>query len=232
MPADKRKPRLNLKPYASKPGPAKGQKINKNEPKTSARPAASAHRSQLTNRDWLEIYAFIDAHPDMSQTDIVAHFGTKKDRALLFTQSTLSRKLKERPAVEARAKTTPNALSMKRERLVTQPAVESALVKWCRSMEERGESYTGPMLVEKQKRFENLLDIPLEERLRGTSWVQSFCQAYVPSCSPSTELWSTNSGLLSSYQLTEHRRHGEAGSVDVAAVEVERDRIQRLLLLE
>ncbi|EIM83427.1 DDE-domain-containing protein [Stereum hirsutum FP-91666 SS1] len=52
------------------------------------------------------------------------------------------------------------------------------------------------------------MQVPENERLRAGGWVQSFCKAW---------------------NLKEHRRHGEAGSVDLEAVEREHARISVLL---
>ena len=70
-------------------------------------------------------------------------------------------------------------------------------------MENKGEIVTGPMLQEKCSRFE-----AEKERLTGEGWLHSFCKTY--------NVW-------------EHRRHGEAGSVDLEAVEIEHQRCQRIL---
>jgi len=75
-------------------------------------------------------------------------------------------------------------------------------------MEDKREHFSGPMLREKRRRFEDLLNVPQEERLTGDGWVASFTKTY---------------------NLREHRRHGEAGSVDLVAVEAERHRIAKVL---
>jgi copper oxidase (laccase) domain-containing protein len=86
----------------------------------------------------------------MPQCDIVNHFKSLQSGALIFTQSTLSRKLKERLTLEARIKDNPNALSSKRPRIVTRPDVDRALFLWIKQMEEKGEHVNGPMLKEKR----------------------------------------------------------------------------------
>ena len=43
--------------------------------------------------DWLTVFAYVDAHPSVSQIEVVKHFRTLKTGALLFSQSTLSWKL-------------------------------------------------------------------------------------------------------------------------------------------
>ena len=198
-----RKPRDKPKPYCWKP---KVPKV-KDAPKTSAKPKMTG-RENLTIADWPEVCAYIDKHPAVSQGDIVKHFKTKKDRALVFTQGTLSRKLKDREKIKARAEAYPNTLSSKRERVVTRPDVERALYLWVRHMEENGETVNGPMLKEKRRRFEKLFNVPEDQCLEGEGWIPPFCKAH---------------------KIREHRRHGEAGSVNIAAVEAERKRMQLVL---
>ncbi|KIK75163.1 hypothetical protein PAXRUDRAFT_173563 [Paxillus rubicundulus Ve08.2h10] len=180
--------------------PVKRQKHTKDAATSTQQPLQTSHQN-LTLVDWLLVYAYIDAHPGVSQANIVEYFQTRHEGALIFNQSTLSRKLRERPSMEARANDNPHALSLKRPRVVTRPDVECALVLWVQDMEQRGETVSGPMLREKRKRFENKFQVPETERLLGESWVQSFCKTY---------------------NIHEIRRHGEAASVDLNAVEVER----------
>ena len=188
----RRKPRPKPAPYARKPT----QKHSKDAPATSAKQQNTSSRENLTLHDWLTVFAYIDEHPTTSQADVVQHFATKHTGALVFTQSTLSRKLKTHTNLEQRVHDNPSALSSKRPRIVTRPDVEKALVCWIRAMEDKQEHFTGPMLREKRRRFEDLLDVPEEERLTGDGWVTSFTKTY---------------------NLQEHRRHGEAGSVDLVA---------------
>ena len=56
--------------------------------KTSAKSVAIKQRDNLTLRDWLTIFAFIDAHPTLSQEHVVDHFSSLEKGALKFTQST------------------------------------------------------------------------------------------------------------------------------------------------
>jgi hypothetical protein len=88
------------------------------------------------------------------------------------------------------------------------PDVERALFLWVKHMEEKGETVNGPMLVTKRGKFEDSFNVPDDECLRGESWVSPFCRTY---------------------KIKEHRRHGEAGSVNLAAVEAERQRLQAIL---
>ena len=169
-----RQPRDKPAPYARKPGP-KG-KHTKDKPETSAKSVATKHRDNLTLQDWLTVFAFIDAHPTLSQERVVDHFSSLAKGSLKFTQSTLSRKIKQRPELEERVNSNPSALSSKRPRIVTRPDVERALDIWLRSMEEKRETVNGKMLVEKRKRFEKEFNVPENEQLEGESWVQSFCR--------------------------------------------------------
>jgi hypothetical protein len=166
-----RKPREKPTPYVRKPDKVK---IPRDAPATSA--TKSKGRQNLTLHDWLTVFAYMDAHPDMGQGQIVQHFATRKEGTLTFTQPTLSRKIEKRSELEERAKSTPNALSSKRPRIVTRPDVERALVLWFRHMEEKRETVTGPMLREKRKRFEEDFNVPENECLTGDGWVTSFCK--------------------------------------------------------
>ena len=77
------------------------------------------------------------------------------DGALHFTQSSLSRAIHKRSELEARSQSNPTALSSKRARIVTRPDVERALILWVYHMlETKKETVSGPMLREKQKRYE------------------------------------------------------------------------------
>ncbi|KIK30818.1 hypothetical protein PISMIDRAFT_86865 [Pisolithus microcarpus 441] len=91
-----RKPRPKLAPYVRKPR----QKPSQDMPTTSAKDEQTTSRENLTLYDWMTVFTYIDEHPGASQEDIVQHFATKKTGALLFTQSTLSRKLKARLDLE------------------------------------------------------------------------------------------------------------------------------------
>ncbi|KAG6896097.1 hypothetical protein C0992_010348, partial [Termitomyces sp. T32_za158] len=100
-----RKPREKPQPYAHKPQASS----KKDAPKTSAKPAQKKHRDNLTLHDWLTVFNFVDEHPTLSQSDICNHFSSKLDGALVFSQSALSRKLKNREEMEARINDNPNA---------------------------------------------------------------------------------------------------------------------------
>jgi hypothetical protein len=171
-----RKPRDKPAPYkyVNKPGPKAKQ--TSDNPATSAKIAPSKKRDNLTLHDWMTVFAFIDTHPTLSQEAIVEHFKSKVNGALIFTQSTMSRKIKQRKDLEACVHSNPTALSSKRPCIVTHPDVERALVLWVRSMEEKQEMVNGSMLVEKRKCFEERFNVPKEECLLGEGWVASFCK--------------------------------------------------------
>jgi hypothetical protein len=149
MSEKKRKPREKPQPYTRKPQ----AKVDKNAPTTSAKSTnLKEGRENLTLHDWLTVFNFIDAHPDLPQADIVQHFKTCKKGALLFSQSALSRNIKRQSELEERVGSNPMALSAKRPRIAMRPDVERALVLWIYSMEEKSESVTGPMLRVKREK--------------------------------------------------------------------------------
>lgn len=156
-PEPKRKPRT----YPPAPYPrTKPKKISPADvPATSARDSLIQTRCNLTLSDWMMVFAFVDSHPDVTQPEIVRHFGSLAKGALIFDQSTLSRKLKMRTKLEQRAQSNPSALSSKRPRVVTCPDVERAFVLWVDHMEEKGEVVSGPMLRAKRKRFEDVFEV-------------------------------------------------------------------------
>ncbi|KAJ8580270.1 hypothetical protein M405DRAFT_753463 [Rhizopogon salebrosus TDB-379] len=168
----RRKPRHNHKPYIRVTKP-----MAKDLPKTSALPKPPAHeRSNLTLNDWLTVVRYHDDNQPISQEDVVKHFEKLTEGALIFTQSSLSRHISPqgRDKDQARLVSNPTALSGKKARIVTRPDVEKALVLWVGHMEQKRETVTGPMLVEKRARFEEAMDIPENERLNSSGWVQKF----------------------------------------------------------
>ncbi|KIK77214.1 hypothetical protein PAXRUDRAFT_167499 [Paxillus rubicundulus Ve08.2h10] len=152
--------------------PVKQQKHTQNVPATSIQLPQQTSLQNLTLSDWLSVYAYIDAHPGVSQANIVDHFQTCHEGALIFNQSTLSHKLRECPKMEACSNDNPTALASKRPWVVTRPDVECTLVLWVQDMEQKGETVSGPMLREKKKRFEDKFQVPEAEKLLGESWVQ------------------------------------------------------------
>ncbi|KAH8834500.1 hypothetical protein DL96DRAFT_1450937, partial [Flagelloscypha sp. PMI_526] len=145
-------------------GAKRGRKPEK--PKTSAIPALALQKQNLTTYDWLQVLAYVDANPKASQTKVVNHFANlQPGYRLVFDQSSLSRNIKGRKKIEARAAATPNGMSSKRDRIVTRPDVEQTLYLWTQKMNSQNETVSDAMLIEKRRRFESLLDVPQEERL-------------------------------------------------------------------
>ena len=42
-------------------------------------------------------------------------------------------------------------------------------------MEEKGETVSDPMLLEKRKTFEEMLIVPEDKQLHGVGWLSPFC---------------------------------------------------------
>ncbi|KAF8130344.1 hypothetical protein EV363DRAFT_1417424 [Boletus edulis] len=82
------------------------------EHKTQTLSSQNASHQNLKLSDWLTIFAYIDTHPTLPQTEVVKHFATLRAGALVFTQSTLSRKLRERSDLEQHVHDNPSALAM------------------------------------------------------------------------------------------------------------------------
>ncbi|KAF8263657.1 hypothetical protein EI94DRAFT_1875459, partial [Lactarius quietus] len=93
----------------------------KDASKSSAKSSVTQSRENLTLADWFTVFKFIDEHPQIPQTQVVNHFKTCKDGALIFTQPTLSRKLEQRAEVKSCGDSNPNALSSKQPHIVTHP---------------------------------------------------------------------------------------------------------------
>ena len=152
--------------------------LSKDTPKTSTQPIEKAKRENLTLWDWLTVYAYVDTLPQpINQGEVVQYFSTRPQGALLFSQPTLSRKLRQRPEMEARVDSIPNALSSKRPHAVTRPDVDCALWLWVQQMDRKGETVNGAMLMAKREAFEKDLKVPEDERLPGPGWIQPFCTA-------------------------------------------------------
>jgi hypothetical protein len=60
---------------------------------------------------------------------------------------------------------------------VTSPEVDRALGFWVERMRMKMETVNGAMLQAKRKWFEEQLDVPEAERLKGKGWIGSFCRA-------------------------------------------------------
>ena len=84
------KPCENPKPYQRKPKVP----VAKDAPKTSAKIIKEKGHENLMLHDWMTVFSFIDQHPGITQGNIVKHFASKSNGALIFMQCTLSRKMK------------------------------------------------------------------------------------------------------------------------------------------
>ncbi|KAF8269272.1 hypothetical protein EI94DRAFT_1699658 [Lactarius quietus] len=68
-------------PYFHKTKPV----TKKDAPKTSVKPSVTQnHEKNLTLANWLVVFKFIDKHPRIPQTQVVNHFKTCKDDALVL----------------------------------------------------------------------------------------------------------------------------------------------------
>jgi Tc5 transposase DNA-binding domain len=205
MPKDRaQKPCGKPTPYQCRPK----QPSKKDVPKTSVKLITSSKCINLTLADWLTVINFVNDHPHLSQERVIDHFQTKREGALIFTQSALSQKLRNHTKLNKRSQSNPSALSVKRPCVVMQPNVERALVLWINHMIEKGETISGPMLCKKRKWFEELFKVPDDQKLREDRWVASFCKTY---------------------KLKKYRQHGEAGSVDPKAVEKKQKHLQDMI---
>ncbi|GAA5933011.1 uncharacterized protein JCM15063_002269 [Sporobolomyces koalae] len=90
--------------------------------------ATTAHRSrsQLTVQDWLTVFDWMDQHPSITQPAVVRHFETLQpgQGRLVFSQSSLSRKLAQKEELLARVRNDPTSLSDKRRRIVQHSDVD------------------------------------------------------------------------------------------------------------
>ena len=161
-------------PYSQKPGP-KGPHPQ-NQPKSASKKVKQPSK-QLTNHDWLTIFAWIDDNPGRLQQDTVDHFANRRKGPLHFNQATLSRKLKKRGDIEAMVKTNPAALSARRQRVVVAHEVEKALLHWVQDMLANGRVVNGLLLTAKRKILEEKFNIPPEKRLTDKGWLSNFYKA-------------------------------------------------------
>ncbi|CAK5277086.1 unnamed protein product [Mycena citricolor] len=202
-----------------KPGP----KLNRTHC-SSAILGQEGHKN-LTNYDWLQVIQYAKKNPGTKQKDVIEFFASRSNAEggkLFFTQGTLSKHLnpEEKAALLKLATENSAALSLKRERIVTSPKVDWGLGLWALDMEQKNCTVTGAMLIKQWKRLEIALNVPEECCLRGTGWLESFKKACVH-----LFIFSNSADFNCSHGLSERRRHGEASSVDLAAVEVERKRL-------
>ncbi|KAF8268593.1 hypothetical protein EI94DRAFT_1577318 [Lactarius quietus] len=81
-----RKAREKPAPYIHKSKPV----TKKDALKSSAKSSVTQSHENLTLADCFTVFKFIDEHPGIPQTQVVNHFKTCKDGALIFTQPKLS----------------------------------------------------------------------------------------------------------------------------------------------
>jgi len=207
------------KKRAKRKGPSAGGRPKKD----AAVPAAAAldarkSGSNLTYGQWVVVFDFVKAHPELQQDRVVEHF---RAMGWKVSQSNLSKKLQQQDLVRAEMSKTATGANAKRPRIVACPAIERALVIWFRVLEARGELVTGIMLLAKRERFEATLEVPDDERVTGKGWLDSFKKAYALHV-----LNPAHTDKDYSYGLKEYLKHGEAASVDGTAVAAERVRLR------
>jgi hypothetical protein len=151
--------------------PKRPHKASGKTPRTTQTIPGNAQRQHLTLYDWSLVIAFADEHPDWEQQQICDYWRTRKEGALKFSQSALSKKLKPeaRAQLLEQAKSHPSAMAGKKACIVTRPDVERCVYLWQQGMERKGEIVTGAMLIEVRKRFEEKLGVLENERLKGSN---------------------------------------------------------------
>ncbi|KAG1785940.1 uncharacterized protein HD556DRAFT_1249025, partial [Suillus plorans] len=120
----------------------------------------------LTLSNWLTVVRYYDNNQPISQKDVIKHFKNLPQGALRFTQSSLSHHITAKGYSNGQAHLSSNttALSEKRAWIVTQPDVKKALILWIGHIEQKHETVTDPMLMAKHAKFEEVMDIPEDER--------------------------------------------------------------------
>jgi hypothetical protein len=96
-----RKPRDKPAPYKPR---KRSEKQKKDASKTSAQPIEKTTRENLTLHDWMTVYKYVDEHPAMSQQAM--YRKARPEGVLIFTQATLSRKLKPKSLSDVTCHTT------------------------------------------------------------------------------------------------------------------------------
>ena len=87
--------------------------------------------------NWMTVYAYVDTLPrPRGGSEILCH---KTSGRIAVQPATLSRKLRQRPEMEAHVDSIPSALSCKWPHVVTRPNVDSALWLWVQQMDQKGE---------------------------------------------------------------------------------------------
>ena len=86
----KHQPQLKPLPYKQTPKGAPAKEGPGLVAPASSAKALEKMQQNLALYDWLTVFAYIDEHPNETQTDVVNFFSTQVQGALEFTQASLS----------------------------------------------------------------------------------------------------------------------------------------------
>ena len=181
MPAHHRKPRKQKWTQSASAACAQSKSTNSSAPRTSAVVQPKHKNPNLTLHDWVTVVNYHNLHQPISQKEVVQYFASWQDGALHFNQATLSRHLSKEGHMcdQVLLNSNPTALSQKQVWVVTWLDVEEALILWVKHMEEKEEHVSGLMLLAKWRKFEDALQVPLNEQLESDGWLASFCKTLV-----------------------------------------------------
>ncbi|KIK79182.1 hypothetical protein PAXRUDRAFT_16465 [Paxillus rubicundulus Ve08.2h10] len=118
------KPQAGHKPYNRAPKPPISSQP---PPKTSAIISQKHTRQNLTLGDWLAIVAYHDNHQPITKEDVIKHFTGKKDGALVFAQSSLSRHLSTKGHEEDRQQLNYNPTALPTLEDLLNPSAEQEI---------------------------------------------------------------------------------------------------------
>ncbi|KAG2897641.1 hypothetical protein PC114_g14595 [Phytophthora cactorum] len=162
-------------------------------------PRQPKHVGNLTFQQKKKICEWSAARPHPTQRELA--LKAQRELALLKppTQGTICNILKR---METFLRATDAQLQRRRTATLAQPAVDDALANWVHQYQARRISLSGDLLKEKARRIEELLDTPKDLCLRfSNGWLQAF---------------QARHGFKSL------KMHGEGGSVDEAALPMQR----------
>jgi hypothetical protein len=170
---------------------------------TAATPATKPppKRLNLSLTEKLAVLNWMVEHPNATQEEVITQFRPQ----FVMSQSTVSRIWSGREKLIKRGEDS-TQLSYKRPRIVDHPDLELALRNWCYQTLGKGIKLSGELIKSKGLRLQELLDIPMEERLAfSDGWLDKFKQRM---------------------GLKEIKSHGEAGSVTLTNVEMATERLR------